>query len=182
MNFLASKQQLRASFVRWSLFCVPLVLLLGFLSGEFGSADTAWFQNLAKPAIYPPPAVFGLVWGILFTVIGFALALVASAWGAFGRPLAIIAFAVHFPITLAWTPVFFGAQNMDAGLWVLGAAIATLIVVLWAFWKVRKSAALMLLPYFGWVCFATALNYQFIVANPDGGSAAESGAAIEVKL
>ncbi len=182
MNFLASKGQLRASFVRWSLFCVPLIVLLGFLSGELGSPATAWFQNLAKPAIFPPTALFGIVWTILFAMIGFALALVISAWGAYGRVLAIIAFAVHFPITLAWTPVFFGAQNMVAGLWVLGAAIVTLIAVIAAFWRVRKSAALLLVPYFGWVCFATALNYQFIVENPAGVAAQDSGAAVEVKL
>ncbi len=182
MNFLASKEQLRASFLRWSLFCVPLILLLGFTSGELGSPNTLWFQNLTKPSIFPPAAVFGIVWSVLFVMIGVALALVTSAWGAYGRPLAIILFALHFPITLAWTPVFFGLQNMGAALWVLGAAIVTLIAVLWAFWRVRKGAALMLLPYFGWVCFATALNYQFMVANPNGGEAQDSGAAVEVKL
>lgn len=182
MSFLASKAQLRASFLRWSLFCVPLIVLLGFLSGELGTPNTLWFQGLNKPAIFPPPAVFGIVWGILFTMIGFALALVFSAWGAYGRPLAIIVFALHFPITLAWTPVFFGTQNMTGGLYVLGAAIVTLLAVLYAFWRVRKSAALLLLPYFGWVCFATALNYQFIVENSDRGGEIESGAAVEVTL
>ena len=78
MNMLASRGQLRASFLRWALFTVPLCVLLGFLSGQLGSPDTAWFQSLVKPGIYPEPKWFGIVWTILYVMIGFALALVAS--------------------------------------------------------------------------------------------------------
>jgi tryptophan-rich sensory protein len=182
MNLLASKAQLRASFLRWALFTVPLILLVGFVSGQLGGPDTPWFQSLAKPAIYPPPAVFGIVWSILFTMIGLAVAMVASAWGARGRAFGIIAFVIHFPITLAWTPVFFGMQNMQAALIVLGAAIVTLLVVIVAFWRVRKLAAVLLVPYFAWVCFATVLTYAFIVENPDGGNTNASGAVERVQL
>ncbi|MDJ0641681.1 MAG: TspO/MBR family protein [Erythrobacter sp.] len=182
MNFLASKAQLRASFLRWSLFLVPLIVLLGFLGGQMGSPDTAWFQSLAKPAIFPPPAAFAIVWTILYIMIGFALALVVSAWGAVGRGLAIIVFAVHFVGNLAWTAVFFGMQNMTAGLAVLCYAVVTLIAVIAVFWRVRRNAALLLLPYFVWVCFATVLNYQFIAENPDGGQRGESGAVERIEL
>ena len=66
MNRLASPNQLRASFTRWALFTVPLVLLLGFISGRIGDgADDPWFVSLVKPAIFPPPAAFGIVWPIL---------------------------------------------------------------------------------------------------------------------
>lgn len=170
MNLLASKSQLRASLMRWSLFLVPLIVLLGFMAGQLGSPNTIWFENLVKPDIFPPPATFGIVWTILYVMIGFALAMVASSWGAHGRGLALILFAVHFVFNLAWTPVFFGMQNMQGGLIVLGGAIVTLLAVIWAFWRVRKVAAYLLLPYLAWVLFATALNYQFIAENPEGGS------------
>jgi len=182
MNFLASKAQLRASFLRWALFMVPLIVLLGFTAGQLGSPQTVWFQNLVKPAIFPPPVLFGIVWGILYVMIGLSVALVASAWGAYGRELAIIAFALHFIGNLAWTYAFFGLQNMEAGLFVLIYTVITLLVVIVMFWRVRKIAGLMLLPYFAWAAFATVLNYQFIVENPDGGVSEDAGAAVEVTL
>ena len=182
MNFLASKAQLRASFFRWSLFCVPLILLIGFLGGQLGSPNTVWFQSLTKPAIFPPPTAFGIVWSILFVMIGFALAIVMSAWGAYGRVVAVALFALHFAITTAWTAVFFGLQNMLGGQIVLVLAVATLLPVLWTFFRVRPVAAYLLVPYFGWLCFASALNYQFMAENPDGGAVTQSGAAVEVKL
>ena len=183
MNFLASKGQLRASFARWSLFMVPLIVLLGFLGGQLGSPETLWFQSLNKPAIFPPPAAFGIVWTVLYVMIGFSLALVASAWGAHGRGLALIVFAIHFIGNLAWTYAFFGMQNMEAGLGVLIYTTLTLLVVVVLFWRVRRSAALLLLPYLAWVSFASILNWQFMVENPDGGyDAAEAGAVERVEF
>jgi translocator protein len=182
MNVLASKQQLRASFVRWTLFLVPLVLLIGFAAGQLGGPDSAWFAGLVKPAIYPPPVTFGIVWSALFVAIGCALALVASAWGAHGRGVALIAFAIHFIGTQSWTLVFFGLQDMVAALMVMGYGVASLLIALALIWRVRRGAAALLMPYLAWLCFAGVLNYQFIVANPDGGSSEVSGAATRVEL
>ncbi|ASJ91672.1 TspO/MBR family protein [Porphyrobacter sp. CACIAM 03H1] len=182
MNVLASPAQLRASFLRWALFMVPLVLLIGFAAGQLGGPDTPWFAGLVKPATYPPPAAFGIVWSVLFVLIGLALALVASAWGAHGRGAALVAFAIHFAITQSWTAVFFGMQDMFAGLMVLGVGIASLLIALALVARVRRSAALLLLPYLGWLCFAGVLNYQFIAANPDGGPKDASGAATKVEF
>ena len=144
MNVLASKAQLRASFLRWALFMVPLVLLIGFTAGNLGGPDTPWFAGLVKPAIYPPPAVFGIVWSILFLLIGLSLAMVASAWGAAGRGLALGVFAVQFLVTQSWTAVFFGMQDMASGLIVIGVAAVLLLVALPLFWRVRRGAALLL--------------------------------------
>jgi tryptophan-rich sensory protein len=182
MNVLASKAQLRASFLRWALFMVPLVLLIGFAAGQLGGPDTAWFAGLEKPAIYPPPITFGIVWTVLFILIGCALALVASAWGAPGRGLALAVFAVQFLVTQSWSAVFFGMQDMQTGLYVIIGAAALLLIALPLIWRVRRVAALLLLPYLGWVCFAGALNYAFIAANPDGGERGATGAATRVEL
>ena len=182
MNVLASPAQLRASFLRWALFTVPLVVLIGFAAGQLGGPDTAWFAGLVKPAIFPPPVIFGIVWTALFVMIGLSLALVASAWGAHGRGAALIAFAIHFVVTQSWTAVFFGRQDMIAALMILGFGVASLAVALALVWRVRRAAALLLLPYLAWLCFASALNYQFIAENPDGGNRGSNGAATKVQL
>ena len=129
MNMLASRGQLR-KFHSLGVVYRPLCVLLGFLAGQTGSPDTAWFQSLAKPDIYPEPKWFGIVWTILYVMIGFALALVASAWGARGRTAALWVFAVHFALNLAWSYVFFGAQQITGALVLLVAIVLTLLVVI----------------------------------------------------
>lgn len=177
MTGLASKRQLRASLARWALFTVPLVVLLGFLSGRVGSdANSPWFQSLVKPGIFPPPVWFGVVWTVLYVLIGLALAMVCAAWGARGRTAAIVAFALQLAVNLAWSPVFFAMHRMREALIVIGVLDVLVIVTIALFWRVRRSAALLMIPYLVWIAFATLLNWEFVRANPGGGREAHSSA------
>ena len=178
MNRLASPAQLRASLIRWALFIIPTVMLLGFVSGRWGGnpADSPWFQALVKPALFPPPATFGLVWTALYFMMGLALALVCAAWGSRLRMAAIIAFVVQFALNLAWSPVFFAAHDIGMALGVIIALDIALIVTVILFFKVRRWAGVLLLPYLAWVLFATLLNYQFLQANPNAGALEDTGA------
>ena len=170
MTVLASSGQLRASFLRWSLFVVPAVLFLGFFSGQLANSGPGnlWFSDLVKPSLYPPPAVFGIVWSVLYVLIGFALVLVITARGAPGRKAAIVAFVGQLLLNLAWSPLFFGAHQMLAALVLLGVLDLAIVVTVVLFRKVRPLAAVLLLPYLAWCLFATLLNAQFLAANPGG--------------
>jgi tryptophan-rich sensory protein len=184
MNRLASPAQLRASVLRWALFLVPAVMLLGFLSGQYAGSgpDNAWFAALDKPAIYPPPATFGIVWSVLYALMGLALALVGAAWGARYRVPAMLAFALQLALNLAWSPVFFSEHEIRLALLVLGALDFAVLLTLLLFWKVRRTAALLLLPYVAWILFATALNWQFLVLNPQADGAEVTNAVQRIEL
>jgi benzodiazapine receptor len=184
VNRLASPAQLRASVLRWALFLVPTVLLLGFMSGEYAGSTAAnpWFAALVKPAIYPPPATFAIVWSVLYALMGLALALVCSAWGARYRLPAILAFVLQLLLNLAWSPVFFGEHEIRLALVVLGLLDVAAVLTLVLFWKVRRVAGLLLLPYLAWILFATALNWQFLALNPQADGAQESNAVQRIEL
>ena len=169
MTELASSGQLRAAFLRWALVLAPALLLLGFLSGRLAGSGpgNAWFDALEKPAIYPPPAAFGIVWSILYVLMGIALAMIVSARGAPARGFAIAVFAAQFLINLAWTPIFFGAHQITAALIVIASLDVAVIATIVLFSRIRPAAAWLLAPYLAWALFATALNYEFLRANPD---------------
>ena len=113
--------------------------------------DSAWFRSLTRPAIYPPGWAFGVVWTLLFTLMGVAVALAL--------------FAVQTALNVAWTPAFFAAENLLAGLTVIAALWPAVLVTIVAFDRVDRRAALLLVPYLAWVTFAAVLNYQFYVLN-----------------
>ncbi|MDF2638380.1 MAG: TspO and like protein [Novosphingobium lindaniclasticum] len=167
MTLIASSDQLRASLVRWALVLVPLLVLLGFLSGQAAQSGPGnpWFDALVKPGIFPPPATFGIVWTVLYVLMGIALAMICAARGARGRGPAVIAFAVQFVLNLAWSPVFFGAHQITGGLIVIGILDVAVIVTIALFARVRPIAAWLLVPYLVWICFATYLNFAFLQAN-----------------
>jgi tryptophan-rich sensory protein len=143
----------------------PLVI------GALGSIPTAasiprWYRGLAKPSWNPPDAVFGPVWTTLYALMGLALVLVRRGSGADSTERAQAIFAAQLGLNLAWSFVFFGSRDPKGALAVIAVlwgAIAANIVV---FWRIRRTAALLLVPYLGWVSFASLLNLEIARRNP----------------
>src|SRR4051812_26566199 len=156
MTALASRGQLRMSFLRYALVTVPAVLLLGTLSGVLSNSGygNSWFDALAKPGFMPPGWAFPVAWTILYICLGLALAQILHARGARRRGAALALFLVQLALNYAWSPVFFGLRQI----WPAFAIIAAMIVLAAAaallFLRIRRGAALLMLPYIAWLCFA----------------------------
>nr|WP_126172586.1 TspO/MBR family protein [Altericroceibacterium xinjiangense] len=168
MSPTASSSSRSGRFLRWALILVPAVVLLGLGSGALSgsAAENPWFSALQKPALYPPPATFGIVWSILYVMMGIALALVCAADDGRWRKPAIGVFLVQLVLNLAWSPVFFALHRIaDAMILLLVIDVAVIATVV-LFWRVRPLAGALLLPYLAWVLFATVLNWQFLQLNP----------------
>lgn len=184
MSALASTSQLRAAQWRWTLFLAPLILLLGFISGQLSGSgpDNAWFAMLEKPALYPSPAVFPIMWSILYVLMGVSLAAIVTARGARGRGVAIAAFIVQLALNLAWSPLFFGAHQLTLALGLLLLLALAVLLTIMLFARVRGIAAWLLLPYFAWVLFATYLTYELHSLNPGADGQEVSGAVTRIEL
>jgi translocator protein len=152
-----------AALAAWLLACY-LAAAVGGAAGGPG----AWYASLAKPAFNPPGWVFGPVWTLLYGMMGVAAWLVWLRRRHPLRPAALALFAAHLVPNAAWSWLFFGMQRPDlafAGIVVLWAAIAVLVVL---FWRVRPAAGALLVPYLAWVSFASVLNYTIWRMNAGG--------------
>lgn len=184
MGEIASPSQLRMSFLRWALFTVPLVLLLGVASGRLSGAGSgnAWFRSLAKPAIMPPGWAFGVTWAVLYILLGVAIAIILHARRAQGRRLAIGLFILQLAMNLAWSPLFFSAHDVKAAFWLILALVAVAAVTTILFARIRTSAGLLMLPYVAWLVFAALLNFQVAQLNPDAETLAPGASSTQITL
>lgn len=184
MNRLASPAELRASLLRWALFLIPAIMLLGWLSGYLSGsgADNPWFAALVQPVLMPDPSIFPPSWIVFYFMMGLGMAIVCSSWGARWRSLAIAAFVVQFLLNLAWSPVFFVAHNIPLALGIMFTLLLAAIVTAVFFWKVRRNAGLLMVPYIAWLLFLSVLTVQFMQANPDASGAEEAGAVQRIAL
>ena len=166
---IASRGQLRMSFLRWAVFTVPLILLLGFASGRAvpSGSENGWYMALQKPALTPPGIVFPIAWTSLYILIGFAVALILHARGGKGRGLALALFAAQFALNLAWTPLFFGMHQVGAALLVIVAMLVLAILATILFGRIRPLAAWLMVPYLVWISFAGVLTWRIGQLNPD---------------
>lgn len=157
------------SLLRWALFAVPTVVLLGFLSASVsGSAGkNAWFQELVKPAAQPPDWAFPIAWTILYVMIGFALAIILNARGAPQRMLGVGLFGVQLALNLLWSPLFFGKHEVTNAFYLILLIFVAALATTFIFGRIRKAAAWLMVPYLAWLSFASILNYQIDRLNPD---------------
>jgi tryptophan-rich sensory protein len=80
--------------------------------------------------------------------------------------LALGLFCVQLILNGLWSWLFFA--------WHLGAVAFAEIVLLWLliaatisrFWRLHRTAAILLLPYLAWVSFAAVLNFALWRLNP----------------
>lgn len=138
--------------VGWLVFCFAAAGTAAFVSID------GWFEALKKPAWNPPPWLFGPVWTLLYAMMAVATWLVWREGGWKGHPRALGLFCLQWVFNVLWTPLFFGAHRAEwafVDIVLLWAVLAATVV---AFWRVKRLAGAMLIPYLAWVSFAAALN------------------------
>ncbi|MDG5777103.1 TspO/MBR family protein [Haloarculaceae archaeon H-GB2-1] len=140
------------------------------LVGASGSVFTvvglaSWYPSLTRPALAPPNWVFGPVWTTLFALLGVATWLVWRRAAEPGARRALVVFAGHFVINVAWSGVFFGLQSLLGGLVVIAILWLAIVVTAVLYYRVTPWAGVALLPYLAWVTFAAYLNYAFWTLN-----------------
>ena len=89
-----------------------------------------------------------------------------------GARRALVAYVVQLVLNAIWTPVFFGlypfigVTALWIGLVIIVALDVAVLVTMLRFWPVRRLAAVLLIPYWAWVLYATTLNAALAVMNP----------------
>ena len=160
----------RGSALRAGIVLVPLLNFLGGASAKLSGqmAGSAWWGALTLPAAQPPGIVFPIAWTALYTVLAIAAALV---WGTrvTGRWLALGLFALQLALNYAWAPLFFREHLILDSLVLLGIIWLLAVATAFAFGRVNRVAAWLLVPYLVWLSFAAGLNFDIWQLNPHGG-------------
>lgn len=144
------------------------LVLLGFIgatlaTGALGGWATAssvstWYPTLAKPAWNPPNWIFGPVWTLLYLLMALA------AWRIWQhrehpeRRRALAWFWGQLVLNLAWSFLFFGLRSPGLAAIEVVGLLAVLLATLRQFWRIDRLAAVLWVPYVGWVGFAAGLT------------------------
>jgi len=162
----------RRKFWITGLICVVAIELLGGLSGWLANSGygNGWFDGLEKPAFMPPGWTFGVVWPLLYAMLGVALAMVVVEPPSDRRRLALVLFFAQLALNLAWSPVFFAAHDIALAKWIIFVMAALAAAAAGQFVRIRREAGILLIPYLGWLVFAATLNAAIEVLNPGAGT------------
>lgn len=143
-----------------------LTFIFAAIGGYASSQAPEFYQQLDRPGWAPPPWLFGPAWTALYLLMAIAAWRVQRVAGAASARKELTLYVVQLAVNALWTWLFFA--------WHLGAWAFAEILLLWlliaatirAFWRRDRWAGLLLVPYIGWVTFATCLCYAVWQRNP----------------
>ncbi len=154
--------------IKWKrlIICIAIPLLVGALSAFFTQGSMAAFGALNKPPLSPPGWLFPVVWTILYTLMGIASYIVLeSAAPESEKRAALTVYGIQLAVNFFWSIIFFNLEMyLFAFIWLL-ILWALIWINIFRFYKIKKSAGVLLIPYLIWVTFAGYLNLAIFLLN-----------------
>jgi tryptophan-rich sensory protein len=118
----------------------------------------------------PPGWAFGVVWPILYALLGIAVAMVIAQPPSPRRTFGLTLFFVQLVLNFAWSPIFFAEHDIALAKWVIFIMAIVAAAAAGQFWRIRTAAGLLLIPYLAWLVFAATLNSVIEILNPGSGA------------
>lgn len=154
--------------IKLNYFIIPLfVLAAAWLGGWLTSSGIAngWYNTINKPTWTPPGSIIGAIWTIIFILSAISAVLVWNSSHNSRFVWIITFFIINAVLNIFWSFLFFNqhlifAAALEAIL--LELSVFALIILIW---PISIMAAALLLPYAGWVIFATYLTFYISALN-----------------
>ncbi|MDA9100137.1 MAG: TspO/MBR family protein, partial [Planktomarina sp.] len=149
-----------------------IVWVLFYASTLVAAGGAIWFVgdlNANKwivPTIAPPAWLFGPVWTILYLLIATSGYRISSLKSSNLKNIALGLWALQMCLNTLWTPVFFGAFDLQGALGIIVILWLTIVSYIVVSFKIDRASSYLFMPYWVWVSFATALNFSYILVNP----------------
>lgn len=145
------------------VICIALPLLVGVIAALLSRAGMQNFDDVIRPPLLPPDWLFPVVWTILYTLMGIASYFVLTSGKL--RTNALYAYIAQLTLNFLWPILFFRFRFFTfAFLLLVGLWIAVLVTTI-RFYRIRKAAGVLLIPYLAWITFAGYLNLSIALLN-----------------
>lgn len=153
--------------MKWLIWLLNVIgiELTGVVSSYFAGDISSMYQALEKPPLSPPGSVFGIMWTILYAMMGTSLFLLITSEIKKGKATAIVLFTLQQVLNFSWSIIFFGGNHF----WLASVVIVVLILLIVAcikfFHRVSPLASYLFLPYLLWCLFAGYLCISIAILN-----------------
>ncbi len=158
---MRGKKEMKQSDILKLIASLIICQLAGFVGSLFTTPSIpTWYASLEKPSFTPPNWVFSPVWISLFVLMGISLFLVWQKTLHYpGVKTAMLWFGVQLALNMYWSALFFGLKSPFLAFIEIVLLWVAIFITIFKSFKVSRLAGVLLVPYFFWVSFATALNY-----------------------
>lgn len=144
-----------------------IVFLAAYLGSTLTTPSIAtWYSTINKPSFNPPNYLFAPVWTALFFLMGISLFIILKDGnGKKYYRAACWSFGAQLFLNVYWSFLFFFAHEPALAFFGLVSLWSMIIVNIYYFFQIKKTAAYLMFPYILWVTFAGVLNYAIWYLN-----------------
>ena len=147
------------------ILSIILTLAAGGISAWLSGNMTS-FEQIRKPFLTPPSALFPIVWTVLYVLMAVGVSIIITSGGDDNeKGLCITIYVIQLLFNFMWSIWFFKINAfLFAFIWfciMLGFIIAMTV----CFLKISKIAAYIQIPYIIWTAFAGYLNFAVYLIN-----------------
>ena len=135
---------------------VILTSVIGSLANVYINSDD-WYTSLIKSSLNPPSFVFGIVWPILYVLMG----IIAYKLAHKIAPI----FIMQLVLNAAWSWIFFYFHAPFIALLDIGLLIYLNQKILMVIKEESGALYFLYLPYVLWLLFAAFLNASIVFLN-----------------
>lgn len=130
--------------------------LVSFLSGT----GKELYLSIERPPLSPPGWIFGIVWPILYLLMGIASYRIYMKEEIIKKGSnSIFIYGIQLILNFLWPILFFGLRLYGVAFLELIVLFIFIVITFIKFYKVDKTAAFLILPYLLWTIFAGYLNF-----------------------
>ena len=139
---------------------IPVILggIVGLIISRFMDYNT-----LNKPPLSPPGFIFGIVWTILYILMGISYGILDTK-NLIDEKINKI-YYLQLIVNLIWPILFFVFKwRLFSAIWIILLVILVIKMII-EFYRKNKLSAYLQIPYLLWTIFATYLNIGVYLLN-----------------
>ena len=145
----------------WIISLISIGSIIGYLTKP---ESNFWYESLKLSKLTPPNYIFPIAWTILYGILGFC------GWKIWiNNSLKLknikLLFSIQMILNWSWTPLFFYYHLVGISLLVLCIMDILVGIIIIKLCKKIRLVAILMIPYFIWIIFATYLSLYIYLYN-----------------
>ncbi|WP_125982740.1 TspO/MBR family protein [Loigolactobacillus iwatensis] len=158
---------MRLKQINWPYLVAAIVIMeiIGGLSSLLAGNITSIYAQLSKPPLAPPGNVFGIVWPLLYLLLGvYSYYVFYELDHEQGSHLQLL-FITQMILNFFWCIIFFHFSAHWLGFIIILIMLVVLLDLLLETKRVKTSLTYLIWPYLIWLLFATYLTVGVAILN-----------------
>lgn len=153
--------------INWiSLVIIILITeIIGVAGSLFSGNASQRYESFLLPAFSPPSWIFGIIWPILYLLMGISVYIIYNILQTNQSKRAIYFYWVQLILNFTWPIMFFRFNAIIVSVFIILLLDIIVFITIVLFYKINKIAGYLLIPYIIWLLFATYLNIGIAFLN-----------------